>query len=245
MATRTAIRPAGEVYKPEGAIEDAMLPQSFTNTPFLYVAYPNGWEWDTENKRMLPCLSEIRIKAGVNGISDDLSPHRAVGSSRQKGGIIIEPTDRRLGDYMHFVTRYKTGAGKPIRQVGWHYCFRSASFEMLANGRAAPVDGSADFRAFRAHLVSAGIVPPISGPEINTLLGIERLGLDRMIRRAQDNPHLGKAVEAKQARVAAIEAWWVAENAPEVDAAPTGPAKLGKARIGGEAAPAINTAGPS
>lgn len=249
MATsRTAIRPAGEVYKPEGSIEDWMLPQEYANTSFLYVAYPGGWEWDSGSKRMLPCLSEIRVKAGVNGIGDDLSAHRAVGSSRQKGGALIDPQDRRLGEWQHFITRYKVGAGKPMKQIGWHYCFRSSTFEILPGGRTSPVDGSADFRAFRAHLVDAGIVPPISGPEVSDLLSRERLGLRRLIAQAQNNPHRSDAVKAKQERVTAIEEWWAAENAPAVDAAPDAastPPRPGRAKIGGEAAPTIHTAGPS
>lgn len=249
MATaRTPIRPSGEVYKPEGSIEDAMLPAEYRNTSFLYVAYPGGWEWDAERQIMIPCLSEIRIKAGVNGIDKDLSPHRAVGSSRAKGGVIIEPTDRRLGEWMHFITRYKVGAGRPMQHVGWHYCFKSSTFEILPNGRASAVDGSAEFRAFRAHLVEAGIVPQISGPEVSDILAREELGLRRLIAEAQNNPHRSDAVKAKQARVNAIRAWWANENAAAVDAAPDAPAapvRPGRAKIGGEPAPAIHTAGPS
>ena len=230
---RTSIRPTGETYKAADSASEAMLPAKYANHPFMYVAYTNGWEWDEADKRMLPCLSEIRITPGVNGVGDDLSPHRAIGSSVQKGGTIIRPNDTRLGEWQNFITRYKCGAGRPVKFVGWHYCFRSAGFEILPNREAAPIDGSAEFRDFRAHLVECGIISPISGPELSRLLAVERLGLSRLIGAAQNNPHRGTAVEAKRARVEAIEAWWAKDSVP--DAAP----RVKRTRLGAESAPLI------
>lgn len=236
---RTTITPKGETYRPQEASTDKeLLPAAFTNYPFVFVHYNNGWGWDATVKRMLPELSEIVMRPGVNGIGDDLKPTRALGGSLSKGGVIIQPNDPRLGEWRDYVTRYKTAAAKPGEPTRWHYCFRSVSYEILGNGEAGIIEAPDDYRAFRAYCLDKGIVPPISRPEVSKRLDMERRGLARLVKQARGNAALQPEVDAKRARIKEIEEWWAKQ---EKGAEPV--AEAPRTKLRGQIAPAIDTEG--
>lgn len=227
------IRPKGETYRPAESVAETKLPPEFRNHPFIFVHYPTAWEWDAESKRFLPSLSQIVLRPGVNGVGDDLSPRRAIGGSVAKGGVVVRPEDSRLGEWQNFVTRYpvRTPTGKG---EAWHYCFRSQEFAVLPNGQAAVIEGSEDFRRFRAHLLDAKIIDEPGAVMVRAVVEVERRGLERKVREARDNPHRASEVEAKRERLAAMEAWIAKRSGAGAVAAPA-TAKRARAEI----APAV------
>jgi len=238
---RRSIRPTGEKYLPAEQVEETILPAQYRNEPFVHVHYPGCWEWDREQKRMIPTLSAITGMRGVNGVGEDGKMHRALGSSVEKGGTHILPNDQRLGEWMGFITRYKA-AGDPGQPNGWCYVFRSAGFEILPGGRANPVDGSKEFKLFRRYLLDHGIVPPIPVAVFNELRANADKALDGAIRVAQDNPHRAAKVDERRQVLAEMDAWWEREmnGEPEPSAAPETPAPRRRVRASPEPAPEVD-----
>jgi hypothetical protein len=238
---RRSIRPTGEKYLPAEQVEETILPAQYRNEPFVFVHYPGCWEWDREQKRMIPTLSAITGMRGVNGVGEDGKIHRALGSSVEKGGTPILPNDQRLGEWMGFITRYKA-AGDPGQPNGWCYVFRSATFEILPGGRANPVDGSKEFREFRRYLLDHGIVPPIPVAVFNELRANADKALDGAIRVAQDNPHRAAKVDERRQVLAEMDAWWEREmnGEPEPSATPEAPAPRRRVRAAPEPAPEVD-----
>lgn len=205
-------------YQPQSAVDEERLPRKYANQPFVLVHYPTAWFYDDDSDMFLPEPSEIQGKQGVNGIGEDGDMRRALAGSVGKGGIVIHPTDRRLGPWAGYVVRYKCEGG------GWHYTLRGAVFDKLPNGNAVPVDGSAGRRKFLRHLVESGIVPPIDEPSYNMLLEREQRQAARLERNATNlNGEAYRArADARQARILKMIAAWnrvrqAEENVPASD----------------------------
>ena len=226
MATKTIRLTKGETYLPQQAVSDDALPEKFANYPFVYVHYPMGWVFD-DAAGFLPELSEIQAKPGVNGVGKDGRLSRPIGGAIQKGGTIIDPADRRLGDWKNYLVTYPVVGGRK------HHCFRSAAFTILPGGRVHAGDGSEDYNAFRAFVRDEGVVAPMENPVFMALMDRESRGYNRVIRDAVKLPHLAPLADAKKARMAAMRAAWAKMNPPELvtDAAevdPTPPVATGK-----------------
>jgi hypothetical protein len=206
----------GQEFKPASTSEEPRLPANYANFPFVVVHYPGGWGFDDECGEFLPELSEIVHRAGVNGVKDTpdgrlgpISP--ALGGAAAKGGTIVLPGDGRLGEWQHYIQRYKT------HNAGFHYCMKGTRFKLLPNGKAAAVDGSAVYRTFRRKLVSSGIIAPIDEPSYNVIIDIERRGLERNLRESGRNPnaYLEAKITAKGERIARMEKAWNDANGTE------------------------------
>jgi hypothetical protein len=219
MAQRTITLQGGTPYKVTAAREEDALPAQFRNDPFVFVHYATAWEYH-DTAGFLPSLSAIVATPGVNGVGKDRNMSRAIGGSVAKGGIVIATDDRRLGEYVDYIVTYS------VRGGGKHYCFRGISYDILPGGRVLTVDDPGQDLAFRAHLRDAGLVHPLGRAAYNIVLEIERRGLERLEKRVNANPHLAQKLEAKRARVAAIEAAWakLSEAPAQESAAETEPA---------------------
>lgn len=220
MAQRTITLSGGTPYKVTAAREEDALPPAFANYPFLFVHYPIGWEYH-DTAGFLPSLSAIVARPGVNGVGKDGNLSRAIGGSIQKGGIVVQTDDPRLGDWLDYVTTYPTRGG------GRHYCFKGVGYVILPGGRVSTVDDPAADVAFRSHLRDAGMVHPLSHAVYQMILEIEQVGLARLEKRVNANPHLAEKLAAKRTRITAIHAAWAQiENAVVPEPAPASPAAI-------------------
>ena len=194
-----------EPFVPETADDSSKLPAKYANYRFLFVHYPKGWGFN-EADGFMPELSEIVAMPGANGIGDDGKLSKAIGGSVQKGGVIINPQDGRLGEWVNYVASY------PCRNGRKHYCFKSVEFDILSDGDVKQRDTSKDYRRFLAHIRDGGFIAPMSEAVYNGLLEVEGRGLERCIKAASNNPHRAPQVEAKQKRIEAMRAAWLAMN---------------------------------
>lgn len=214
-------------FIPQADQDERRLPQKYTNQRFVYVHYPAGWSFDPV-LGFLPDLNTIVAKKGVNGVGEDGRMNKPIAGSIQKGGIVINPADRRLGEWHNYVGSYDTVNGK-------HWCFKACRFTILPGGNVSQNDNSAEFAAFRKHILDAGMCNSLEEPVFNELREIERKRLERAGKEAAKNPHLKAAYEARIEVGRAMDAWWAKytgadqptpANAPQI--APTvDPAALG------------------
>ena len=219
MSNSTTIRmgkPTPYVANP--ATEEIALPAEMANHPFIYAHAPHAWEYDSE-RGFLPSLSEITSKPGINGVGDDGKIARVIGWFHdEKGGILIEPTDDRLGPWKHYVASFPCQGGRK------HYCFRDCGFVVLPRGRVIVEDHSAEMRDFRQHIRDSGIVAPMDPVVFDLLMEREGRGLRRLEIEVAGNRRLPEAVVAKRARMDAMRAAWAKMTAaPPPEAAPAPP----------------------
>lgn len=186
------------------AQEDQALPPEFANHPFVFAHFTNGWEYDLE-AGFVPSLCEIKGKPGCNGVGDDGKLTRALAGAMEKGGTVIHPNDGRLGEWMNYVGVF------PVRGGGKHYTFIRAAYTVLPGGHVVAEDRSAELRAFKVHLRDSGIVPAMERAVFEMLMEIESKGLARIVKAHGKGQALPEAVDAKKARIAAMQKAWKAE----------------------------------
>ncbi len=196
-------------YQVQADQAERRLPKGWANHRFVYVHYPEAWSFD-EGSGFLPDLSTIVAKPGVNGVGKDGTLNKPIAGSLDKGGLVINATDPRLGPWKNYVGAYDCVDGK-------HWCFIKTEFTILPGGRVKPIDRSNEFRAFRAYLRDAQLVHPLSEPVYNQLVEIERQRLKRAGNDAARNPHLRAKYEAQEARIAAMAKAWAAYTGADSD----------------------------
>lgn len=237
MANQKTIRlqkPTAHI--PAKAQEEQALPIEMANHPFVYVHYPHGWEFDRE-LGFLPSLCELHAKPGCNGVGEDGKLNKPMAGAIQKGGTIIDPADKRLDEWQHYVGVFPTRGGLK------HFTFIRAGFTVLPGGKVIAEDHSDDLRRFRAHLRDSGIIDPMEQVVFDMLLEVEQRGLQRLQRLVVEGRRLPEEVDAKRARISAMQrAWSVSQGEvppDEVEIPPTEIERVGrKRRIKLTAAPA-------
>jgi hypothetical protein len=111
---------------------------------FMFV----GGEW-------LPQLAKLRIDPGVDGVVSGGGIDLAVAGNMRRGWQIIQPSDARLGEYQDYMVALPHEAG------GNTYVdpFQKITVEA---GRMFVEEGGESYYDFLRHLVTSGIVAPIS-----------------------------------------------------------------------------------
>jgi len=218
MSSTVRISATGR-YQRRQVVEDEGLPAKFANNPYVYVHYPRGFSFDDVLGEFLPDLNEGHLVAGVNGVEEDprnpkiLKPQKMFAGTLAKGGIVINTDEDRLGEWKNYLASFDCKGG------GKHYCFVAVEFDKLPGGEAIAREAPNQFREFRKYIRDHRLCHEMSEPVYNKLVGIEESALDRAIQRAQSNPHLGKKVEAIQARIAAMKKAWAKLNDAQQEAA--------------------------
>lgn len=215
---RTISLKGGQPWRSREQASSAGLPAEFGNYPWQFVHYAMGWMYDDE-LGFIPSLSRIEARPGCNGVDLSLSTARANAGAAKKGGRIIDPTDRRLGQWMDYVVWYDVAGGRK------HFCFTGTEFALLPGGQARAIDNSVNVRKFCAHLRDVGVVDAMSGVIYNVLLDMETTKLTRLRRRAVKSDGMADLVKAQDARVSAMrKAWEAMGEAPITEPALAGDA---------------------
>lgn len=217
------IKPSGSFEMSEAKAVDT-LPASLRNDPFNFVHYPSSWAWSALYG-FVPKLCEITHKAGANGVAEKVVGGKVVGvdvnlawaGSMQKGGLILNPSDPRLGKWMGFLKKTPCDGG------GFRYSFVGAGYVRLANNTVNISEVGEPYQEFLAYLRDNGLVHPIDEQAVRLLIEQARDSLDKTIQRAggSNHPvHLARASEL-QAQIAAMtEAYDKLKAAMVVDAGP-------------------------
>jgi len=178
--------------------------------PFLAIHYQTAWDYDDEHG-FLPRVQQTIGREGCNGVTwnkrtQALDYSRARAKVAKKGGVCIETTDTRLGEFMHYLVSYPTANGSP--DGGKWFCWKWETVRVLANGTKVWEEAPGSSARFRAHLRDHGIVGPMLAEVYAKLREHETKRLERFADRMGTNAHLAAKYEAQLKRLAAMaEAW--------------------------------------
>ena len=142
----------------EERFDAVKIPARTKKSPrFLFRHHPFRWmfvggEW-------LPQLGKLRIDPGVGGVAEGGGIDLAVAGGLRRGWQVIQPSDPRLGQYQDYLVAYPHAAG------GNTYLdpFQKVSVEA---GRLFVDGGGEDYYKFLRHLISSGIVAPITATHL-------------------------------------------------------------------------------
>jgi len=190
-------------WQPAAEEDDRRLPAKWTNHRFVYVHYPFGWVFDADYG-FVPTLNQLTAKPGVNGVGADGKLNRVITSAGLKGGVVIDPSDGRLGKWRNHIASYPTQSG------GKHYCFAPVRYDILPGGHVSPRPAGAAFAEFCAYLRDNNLVAPMEDAVYRLLLEREQDSYLQTAQRAGASPHLAPAAEACRLRVEAMRAAWAA-----------------------------------
>jgi hypothetical protein len=240
-------RKATRVTQPKKVVENLDevqgLPDSIrTNihgARFLYVHYAFGWEFVDDDKVLsdgngwLPVLSEIKGVAGANGVVEDgkrVIMTKAVAAAMEKGGIVIDPKDPRLGPYQHYVCSYDLRGGGKYFVNSFQEATVLPTDVVLWNGD----DVAPEWNKFRAHLRDH-ILEPMMPEVYKQKLDVERQLLTSLEDRAASASILEGRAKRQAHRIAKAEAAWAAWQS-KIEPEPTKPAKKPSKKVDDEVA---------
>lgn len=210
--SRTAIKlEKPTAWTPKQVATAGELPADMAYPRFMHYHLPSGFVFD-DALGFLPTLNELIAQPGVNGVDKNGNMNLAIGGTIQKGGILIDPMDTRLGPFKGYIGSTKCAGGRRRFGMVWD------EFTILAGGAAKQKDTGAKKRALCAHLRDAGMVHTLEQPVYEELLDRENAQLERIALRATTNPHFNAAVETQKKRIAAMEAAWVKYAAEHFEA---------------------------
>lgn len=182
--------------------ERPAIPRDKRAPRFVYVHYPQNWEYVTDINAetgeawgFLPKLKKILGKPGANGVRQNgtrLDLAGAIRGHESQGATLINPTDTRLPEeYQNYVGYVDTNDG------GRHFVEIGEELTVLPGGRTLHNydDAIPIFRAFRLGILNSGILPPMM-PEIKDLLLADIGNRINMIgSRMHNNPHFQKTYD--------------------------------------------------
>jgi hypothetical protein len=205
------------VYKPQAtAGRPDALPYQFENTPFTLVHYPQAWQYHDEHG-FIPDIGKIVHKPGANGVEGHTGrppdPTQAITKAIRKGGTVLSPGDRRLGEWANYLISYPVNGRSSNAQ---HYALKTAEFNLLPGGSAKQRDTSGEWFRFLAWMRDQpGLLHTMPETSYELLLGRAQERLERMVTKSNGNTIAMARIEAQQTRIAAMEVAWVEMNGAE------------------------------
>jgi len=155
----------GQRLQASDATDATALPrrQAPGRDPFEIGHLPKRWDFDDTVGAFLPSLSTITFSAGVQGAKarragPDGRPRLDVSAVRDhfrsKGGVLIDPSDPRLGDFRNYQQRVQNDAGAEINFSIFE------SFDVI--GQDVWWDhNSTEMRRFKLLLIESGLIGKI------------------------------------------------------------------------------------
>ena len=216
-----------ERLQPQAEAVAHLLPADMANYPFTHVHYPGGWVYDDE-LGFLPELSEVTGRPGVNGVPISGNMNLAIAGAIGKGGMLINPTDARLGEFRNYMARFKCVGGRH------RYGLAQDEYVLLPGGEAKQENTSDYKRSLVVHLRDNGMVHPLESPVYRKLLDIEERARLRLAQRSAANAFFTDALKAKEKRIVAMKAAWAdlrAKLTPVGTAAPESASEEAASRI--------------
>ena len=137
---------------------------------FILAVHPDKWDFREASgdkpAAFLPVTRQIPIAPGVEGVGAGGNAKRLRSSLAEKGNIIIDPNDPRLGPWQDCVAMY------PVDDGGNAYVF-AGTVPSIRSGGKVRWTPAGDWDDFRAHLVTANIVPPPDDEAMGDLIRIQ------------------------------------------------------------------------
>jgi len=183
-----------------------LRPGQQPNVSFVYVVYPRGWEF-IEGFGFLPRLKRVLAKPGVNGVDSRGRLSKALAGVVEKGGVVVQPSDERLGEYKGYVQYYETTDGRK-----W-YCDFCTTVTVLPNGEVFWGLTTPNARnEFRAFLRENNIVPMLVPEVFEVLVSKEEKRLEEIGKKVLGNPAIQAKYDEKVRQIDSMRSWWDNRN---------------------------------
>jgi len=161
---------------------------------FIFQHHPMRWSFiDGE---WLPQLSKLSIDPGVNGVTGGGGTDLAIAGAMRRGWQMIRSSDPRLGEYQDYMVALPHAAG------GSTYVdpFQKVTVEA---GRMFVEEGGESYYAFLRHLITSGIVAPISA----NVKKIKLHDIEKKVERLQGAVSVNPANQIAAGRLRQAEGW--------------------------------------
>ena len=185
-----ALRIQGERQKAEEIVGGSRLPakQVPSRPKFLFLHYPTSWDFDPELGEYVPQIRTIGIVPGGGGVRSNGDASAKIGYLQRKGGIILDPADKRLGEYGMYGTKVLNDRGREVHMSIFE------RYERIGN-KAFHEHNKPEFRKFQRLLVDSGVVPAMH-PRVKQM-EIDKVsrGVNKLIEDYGISPEDSKAME--------------------------------------------------
>lgn len=179
------------------------LPATAARPMFTLVHFAEGgWEYNPKLDTFIARPAEIYHVPGVGGVSEEGDTSSQLAEVRGRGGVVIEPSDRRLGRFKDYVAGYPCDGGAMC------WTFRQSKGP-IRTGRGSVVwPKTEDWNEFCLHIVEAGIVERMA-PWVWTQMEARAVSvLGQKQQQAMRNAASAPAAEAARARLEKMRAAW-------------------------------------
>lgn len=183
---------------------------------FFFAAHPDKWDFREAKgdvpAAFLPLVRRIPISAGVEGVGANMSPSRLRGKHLERGKILIDPNDPKLGPWQDYIAMY------PVDDGGSAYVFVGCVPSIRSGGKVRWTPAP-DWDDFRAHLVTEGIVPPPDDDVMGDLIRIQAKIVGRIRQKCVEGKRSEEELKAAEEKLSAMKALlreYQAEDAPPV-----------------------------
>lgn len=170
---------------------------------FIYIHYPKSWIYDLE-RGFLPDITKIIARPGLCNVRRDGNMTLALAQVREKGGVILDPKDERLGQYMDYVHFY------PIRGGGKYYVDFNKAATVLPNDEI--IWNKSELRDswydFLLYVRGTTLVRPMIREIYLSLREKEQDKLNGLLSRFDRNPHLKHRIKIAEDRLAGMDKHW-------------------------------------
>ena len=157
---------------------------------FRFGVLPSKWDFYPDTGEFLPSVQHVQLTPGVNGVialRESAEGRLRVDASaleglwRRKGGVLIDPSDVRLGEWKDYIQTIENDAGH------LHHCSIFESLEVVGRQVFHESD-QVEFRRFKRHLIASGLVAPIH-PQIKRVkMEAQKTAIDSLRKRFGANP---------------------------------------------------------
>ena len=193
---------------------------------FVYIHYPKSWVYDVD-RGFLPDITKVIARPGLNGVKKDGSMSLALATVRERGGVVLDPKDERLGKYQDYVHFY------PIRGGGKYYVDFNKAATVLPNDEIIwnKSEQRPAWHDFLMFLRGTTLVRPMIKEIYMSIREKEVNKLNSLAGRYDRNPHLKHRIELAEKRVAGMDAHWASYSKslmPKKPRRKSAPMPLGK-----------------
>lgn len=216
----------GEIVQENITEARARVPVDVLNLMWTWAHFPLAWEF--VGGKWLPELSQISFRKGLNGQADDGNTAAPKHHIAAKGGVLIEPSNPRLGKYRNYIRRFPA-YNAASKQTGTYFASMFETPTVIGGRHAKWTIDTAGYNAFREFLVEKGLIESID-PSVVAAKIEEKRGLVDHLKslptnqlRAERILSLEKMIEQMEASLDSVEGTAIAPEGevniePESDA---------------------------
>lgn len=192
---------AGEIDAEHVTENRARVPADVLNLRWVYAHFPLAWEFSSG--KWIPELTQISFRKGLNGQAEDSSFNQHKQHIVNKGGVVIEQTNPRLGPYKNY-RRSFPAFNSQTKQVGTYFASMFETPTVIGTRHAKWTIDTKGYADFRQYLVTKGIIESIDASVVEAKID-EKRGLLDHLKSLSSNQLRAERILQLEALITAME----------------------------------------